>query len=131
MQHQPTVSSQPQHPVLDPEAIARLRGLADDGSSTFLTVVVQAFMQDSKRRLADLRDAAGAADSDRLQASAHALKGAGSEVGAMRVAEICQTLEGMGGSHMTDGAGDLVIRLDQELQNVQSELKCLLAQEAT
>ncbi len=120
----------PPHSALDPEAVVRLRSLADDGGASFLTAVVEAFLQDSKQRLADLREASSAAAPDRLRTSAHALKGASREVGATRVAEICQRLEDMGGSHTTEGAGDLLIRLNQELKDVQSELKRQVAEEA-
>lgn len=122
-------STQSQKPILDPEALARLRGMTDDDGLSCLGVVVEAFLTDSKRRLADLHEAVAAADPELLRKSAHALKGAGSEVGALRVTETCQRLEDLGGCHNTNGANLLAIRLRNELDDVHSELKCELEQE--
>jgi two-component system, sensor histidine kinase and response regulator len=112
-----------QKPILNPDAVTRLRRLADDGGASFLAMVVDAFLLDSKRRLADLREAAAGGDPDGLRKTAHALKGAASEFGALRVTEICQFLEDMGGNQTTEGAAGLIARLGQDLEDVHAELQ--------
>ncbi|MCI4370835.1 MAG: response regulator, partial [Thermoplasmata archaeon] len=76
-------------PPLDPASWARLRELAE-GSDRFLPELVATFVPYGFGLVGDLRAAAAAGDSRRLELVAHDLKSTGAQVGAMGLAELCR-----------------------------------------
>jgi two-component system sensor histidine kinase RpfC len=73
-----------------PETLQRL---ALDGDREIVAEVIAAFESDTARRLRLLNEAISRHDRVALRAQAHAIKGASVEVGAERLAGVCQTLE--------------------------------------
>ncbi len=84
-------------PVADAEILSRERleefREFDDVDLTVTRGVVDAFLSDVPKRLNDLFSDMLAANADRLATSAHALKGACSNVGATAMFAVCATLE--------------------------------------
>ncbi len=75
---------------LDEEMIEELRSiLSDDG----LAELVELYLVEAPRGLADLQRALAAGDVDGLRTAAHRLKGAAAGVGAQVVAELTRDLE--------------------------------------
>lgn len=75
-------------PVLDHELVAELAeimGADFDG-------LVEAFERDGRQRLARLRELNGVAP-EQLREMAHSFKGSSSNLGAVRMAELCRGLE--------------------------------------
>jgi HPt (histidine-containing phosphotransfer) domain-containing protein len=71
---------------LDPDVLSALREVMEDGFST----LVDTFLADSEARLRLLRQAHTAAQ---LTETAHSFKGSSSNMGAVRLAELCGQLE--------------------------------------
>lgn len=80
-------------PLIDPEAIERLRQLDPGGQQGVLRRVLQAYETSLTRHLADVTEAAAQGDSDRLARSAHTLKSSSAAVGAMGFAQHCADAE--------------------------------------
>lgn len=80
-------------PDLDPEAIANLRALGDEGDDTFLQEIIGIYLQDTPLRLADIRVAATSGDKALYTRAAHTIKGSSSNVGAVRVRALAEQLE--------------------------------------
>ncbi|WP_419709029.1 Hpt domain-containing protein [Pseudomonas sp. NFX224] len=71
---------------LDPDALSALREVMEDEFST----LVDTFLADCEERLRLLRQANSA---DQLTEIAHSFKGSSSNMGAIRLAELCGTFE--------------------------------------
>ena len=86
--------SQPQaDPVLDLSVLAALRELGGVDEPGLADELLQLFLQDSSRRVANLEDALASGDRAGLARTAHTLRSSSTNVGALRVARICTELE--------------------------------------
>lgn len=79
--------------ILDAERLSVLRGLGPDDGWGILPLVVDAFLQDCPTILAGMRHAAETGDIRRFGESAHQLKGAAANIGAVNVAALCSQAE--------------------------------------
>lgn len=80
-------------PVIDPEAIARLRELDPSGQQGVLQRVLRAYETSLSRHLGDIAGARDAADLDRLMRAVHTLKSSSAAVGAMAFSQRCADIE--------------------------------------
>ena len=71
---------------VDRDVLDTLREVMEDGYPDLLDT----FLSDSEKRLRELREAA---DAKALSAIAHSLKGSASNMGAVRLVQLCQELE--------------------------------------
>src|SRR5204863_108259 len=78
--------------TLDPVVTERLRGLATASDPAVFTEIYTAFVGSAEEYLTVLLQAREAGDAEALRRAAHALKGAGANVGATALAEICRQL---------------------------------------
>ncbi|CAN5574024.1 response regulator [soil metagenome] len=106
----------PASPHLDRERLGMLLDLAPDDTA-YLDRAIDRFLH---RRL-ELRDAVAAAvsadDAAALSAAAHALRGSTGNLGLPLAAEVATELEEVGRAGSTSGAGPLLERLDQCLDD--------------
>ena len=108
---------------LDHDALDMLRECDTDG--TLLPELLDLFVDGTPKRLAALRSAAGRASAQELTQEAHALKSGCAQLGARRMAEICQRLEVQGRIGSLEGAGPLLDELDDEFPAVVEALRTL------
>ena len=80
------------------------------------------YLADAWHALRTLRDAAQLQRADDVRANAHHLKGSSMVLGARAVAQCASALEEMGRHADVQGAGAMLERTRQALQEVQSEL---------
>ncbi len=80
-------------PLIDPEAIERLRELDPTGQQGVLRRVLQAYESSLGRHLGDIEQAMAAGDAERLSRSAHTLKSSSAAIGAMSFSQRCADLE--------------------------------------
>ena len=80
-------------PVIDPQAIERLRELDPSGQQGVLRRVLQAYETSLGRHLGEIGQALAAGDADRLSRSAHTLKSSSAAIGAMGFSQRCADLE--------------------------------------
>ena len=109
--------------VMDPNVIARLRGLADATDPSLLTRIFHLFLSDTPERITTLREAAATGDTAGLSKAAHSLRGACASIGVMGMVEICKTLESLGHGKYVDGAMALVEKLETEFNQVKVEIE--------
>jgi CheY-like chemotaxis protein len=76
-------------PVIDPEAITRLRELDPSGQQGVLRRVLHAYEASLARHLGDIASARDGADLDRLMRAVHTLKSSSAAVGAMAFSQRC------------------------------------------
>lgn len=113
-------------PDLDPEAIANLRALGDEGDDTFLREIIGIYLEDTPLRLADIRAAAAKGDTALYTRSAHTIKGSSSNVGAARVRSLAEQLEQRSKVEPHEALTPLLQELEAAFLRAADELRKLI-----
>jgi nitrogen fixation negative regulator NifL len=127
----PAVSSELFSPALDPAVTERLRALAAATEPSVLREIHDAFLASAVDYLAAMRDGAAGNDAEGLRKAAHALKGAGANIGAQQLTELCRQLEALGETGRVDVAVTRLEQLEQEFARVKNEIEQQNTQAAT
>jgi signal transduction histidine kinase/DNA-binding response OmpR family regulator/HPt (histidine-containing phosphotransfer) domain-containing protein len=127
----PVVPSELIPPALDPVVTERLRALATATDPSVLQEIYDAFLSSAVDYLAAIREGAAGNDPEGLRKAAHALKGAGANIGAQKLAELCGQLEALGNAKSVAGAVECLAQLEQEFARVKNEVEKQTAKEAT
>lgn len=113
---------------LDRDVLSALQEVMEDEYSTLLDT----FLADSKERLSLLRKAG---DAETLGATAHSFKGSCSNMGAIRLAQLCNELEQRARQTPLEGIEKLVGEIDGEFAIIrplyEAERQRSLADSAT
>ncbi len=88
-----------------------------DGDRELFLELVDIFFQESNSILGALDDAIQSQNSNALKASAHTLKGAAGNVGAVVVQETSFSLEQLGRSGTCEGAASQVVALKEQVED--------------
>ena len=107
---------------LDQTATQELRNIMGND----FALLVQTFVRDSAQRIVAIRDAVKAESPDALRRAAHSFKGSAGNMGALRLADICRSLEELGRQQLIVGAPSLIHELVEEYGAVERELAALL-----
>ncbi len=110
-------------PRIDPQKIEELKELVDDDDPDFFIELLEDYMNNSEENLKAIRYAIQAKDTITVVKTAHILKGASSNIGAVNMTELSKQLEHLGREEILEGAVELIDRLDVELVEVKSELE--------
>jgi len=102
----------------DPQRIDQLRQLQAMTGQDLVSPIIDRFLADSPRRLEDLRAALDAQDGPQLSFAAHAFKGSSGQIGACRLAALCQELESQGQDDQWNDAAEIVAQLGIEIERV-------------
>ena len=116
----------PDLPIIDPDAITNLRELNPGDNGEFLREIVGIYVEDTPKRLAELRGAFAAGDAPALTRAAHTIKGSSSNVGAAALRSAAERLEHMARSEGLGGAAPLVAECEAQFALVLAELKKFL-----
>jgi HPt (histidine-containing phosphotransfer) domain-containing protein len=106
---------------LDPDALRALDELIG-GDREVLAEVVDAFVDDAPKKLAELRRGADEGDSALVGLAAHTLKSNGLTFGASELAALCRQLEAAARSNELAGSAELIDRVDVQWVRVRREL---------
>jgi HPt (histidine-containing phosphotransfer) domain-containing protein len=102
-----------------------LRELDCEADAEILRDVMAAFMDDSRERIEELRQAARRGHTTELREQVHSLKGSSNQVGAKRMAILCKRMEQCCGAGLS---GELVVLLDQLEAIFHSTCQAILSQ---
>jgi HPt (histidine-containing phosphotransfer) domain-containing protein len=106
------------HP-LDRETVAELRQLDSDSPGTsFLAQLVLMFQTNAPERMAQIRAAVAERQGETLGHVAHTLKSNCSMLGALRMADYCQSFETMGERREFESAAALLPAAEEEFATV-------------
>jgi two-component system, sensor histidine kinase and response regulator len=101
--------------VLDPLVIANLRALGEATGRDLLASLVDEFLNvEAPASMRALREAIGAADSERARSAAHRLRGTSAALGAARLADASEDVETQGRAGQLSGMADLFERVEVE-----------------
>lgn len=109
-------------PVLDPVYLERLLELQRHSGRNVVPLIVDSFVTEWPRRLERMRNALARGDRQDLVLVAHTLKGGSAQLGALRVASVSRELEESGKGGRLDGAGEILDRLERELEAASAAL---------
>jgi len=102
---------------LDYSVLSALQDVMEDEYPTLLDV----FLKDSELRLLQLRSAADDRNPDlqALSLTAHSFKGSSSNMGALRLSELCRQLEERARQQESSGLTELIGKIDTEYLTVR------------
>ena len=86
-------SSPAEAPLFDPSAIEKLRAVAGDEADSFVKEMVQLFLEETLKSVAEIRRAADAKEWRVVMRAAHSLKSSAATLGLMRFSAACKALE--------------------------------------
>jgi HPt (histidine-containing phosphotransfer) domain-containing protein len=109
-------------PHLDEEALAELQDVMEGE----FDVLIQTYIGDSSERIAGLKAAFNAGDTDGFTKMAHSLKGSSINIGAPRLGELCHRAEMAGRAQESDQIPALLDAIDAELETVAGQLRSLV-----
>jgi HPt (histidine-containing phosphotransfer) domain-containing protein len=113
----------PDIPSIDPDAISNLRELNPGDGGEFLREIIAIYLEDTPKRLADLRTHLKSGDVGGFTRAAHTIKGSSANVGAQVLKGIAERLEGQS---RRDGLGlveGMIAESEAEFARVTAELR--------
>ena len=114
----------------DPSSLDRLAALGAATGRDVVQPVVERFLTEAPRRLAEMRQALAKGDGATLVFAAHSLKGSSAQLGALLLAELCGEIEA-GGIALAAGRGGAETTLEEiarELERVTPVLRLRLGE---
>ena len=113
--------------AIDHDRLAALMELDRDGQgSRLLTRLAAAFLDGAPADLAGLRAAVERGDAAAVGNVAHHLRGAAATLGSGAVVDLCEDIELLAGADALGSAGDLLGRLEAELDRVRDALAAIV-----
>jgi len=105
-------------PVLDEEALQRLRELDPSGQNRLLERILRAFESSVLRLAPQLREARQRGDMQAIRHVVHTLKSSSASIGAMRLSRLCAEIEAAVRQEAPEGLPALLDDVDQEFNVV-------------
>jgi len=127
--------------VINAQALDNIRALRPGQGGVLLKRVLQAFLADTPRHLAALRQAltpsgdyaraggGGQGSAESVRRTAHSLKSSSANVGADVLAALCKELEHQASAGLPDGALPLLSGIEREFDAVRQSLGAILEKE--
>jgi two-component system, sensor histidine kinase and response regulator len=107
---------------LDRAALDRIRSLQDEDEPDVLDTVIRAYLEDSPRLLASMKEALGVQNGTVLVRAAHTMKSTSANLGALSLSALCKDLEMMTKGGITDKTEQLILTIEQEYGSVSAAL---------
>jgi HPt (histidine-containing phosphotransfer) domain-containing protein len=117
--------------ALNHAALDELRSLDPDGSAGILAQIINVYLGDAPKLIAQIQTALAAKDIPTMTRHAHSLKSASLSVGASRVGEIASTIESGGRNNNVDDCPALLMALTAEFSAAKQLLQAEIAKPGT
>ncbi|WP_293145975.1 MULTISPECIES: response regulator [unclassified Microcoleus] len=117
-----TAQSEIELPPLDSQTFEELTELLGEEAEEFWIELVEKFLEVAPPKLQELADAVNQLNAPAIKASAHALRGACTTVGAMPLFQLCAQLEEMARKKTLSGSEVLMCKIAAEYQRVKAAL---------
>jgi PAS domain S-box-containing protein len=109
--------------AIDPKTIASFREMEVDGEESILSKLIDVFVENTPRVLADARKAVAARVSPQVERAAHTLKGSCSNFGAERMRLACERLEHSARDGRLENATRQIKEIEAEFEFVRVALE--------
>ena len=124
--HQPTPTV-PALPPIDRDAIANLRDLNPGDNGEFLREIIGIYIEDTPKRIADLKACLASGDAPAFTRAAHTIKGSSANVGAQVLRAAAARLEFLSRTEGLGAVAQLVADCEAEFARAAAELRKLSA----
>jgi histidine phosphotransfer protein HptB len=114
-------------PTIDQEAISNLRDLNPGDGGEFLREIVAIYIEDTPKRIAELKACLKSGDAATFTRAAHTVKGSSANVGAQVLKAIAERLEHISRKEGLGSVGQLIADCEAEFGRVTVELRKLSA----
>jgi HPt (histidine-containing phosphotransfer) domain-containing protein len=114
-------------PSIDLDAIDNLRELNPEDGGAFLKEIVDIYIEDTPKRITDLRTTLASADISAFTRAAHTIKGSSANVGAQILKGIAERLEFISKKEGLGGVAPLIADCETEFAQVKAELLKLVS----
>lgn len=104
---------------LDREILQTLQEVMEDE----FPVLISTFVKDSEERIRHLQKALATQDGEAVRRAAHSFKGSCHNLGAARLAELCEDMESQGKAGALDGLERQLVEIQQEFNQLKSILR--------
>jgi histidine phosphotransfer protein HptB len=115
----------PDPTIINPDAIAALRDLNPGDNDAFLKEIIGIYVDDTPKRIEDLKKSLAAGEIALFTRAAHTIKGSSANVGATAVAAAAERLEAKARSAGLAGVEPLLAQCEAELARAVAELRRL------
>ena len=112
----------PDLPIIDTEAIASLRDLNPGDGGAFLKEILGIYLEDTPKRLAELRTFLASGDAASFTRAAHTIKGSSANVGALALRGAAERLELVSKKEGLANVAALVEDCEREFTRAKAEL---------
>ena len=99
--------------------------MSAEGDDSFLNEIIGIFLDDTPKRLDELRSAFAARDQQTFTRAAHSIKGSSSNIGAMRLRVLAEQLEHASRQSSLPGLDAQIPAIEAEFNAVRTELEKL------
>ena len=110
-------------PALDLSVLESRRGPQRDRERDKLATIVGLFIDDVPLRLDEMRQAVERGEAQKVEETAHMLKGGSGYMGAGQMAKICAGIQGLGASGELSRAPELLDELEAEFKRIRPALE--------
>jgi HPt (histidine-containing phosphotransfer) domain-containing protein len=115
----------PEPTIINPDAIAALRDLNPGDNDAFLKEIIGIYIEDTPKRLADLKASLASGETPLFTRAAHTIKGSSANVGAIVVAATAERLESKSRVSGLAGVEPLMAQCEAEFSRAAAELRKL------
>jgi HPt (histidine-containing phosphotransfer) domain-containing protein len=115
----------PELSTIDPEAINNLRELNPGDGGEFLKEIISIYIEDTPKRIADLKSSMAAGDVPLFTRSAHTIKGSSANVGAFVLKGVAERMESLSRREGLKSMATLVADCEAEFAKAADELRKL------
>lgn len=107
---------------IDVETLNMLKEIMEDGFANLL----QTYIDDSKIRVEELKQAVSVGDADSIRRTAHSLKGSSSNLGVTQMTSLCLNVEHKGKDEQLAGLEKEVELIEAEYNTVADIMRSML-----
>jgi histidine phosphotransfer protein HptB len=115
----------PESPAIDPAAIRNLRDLNPGDNGEFLKEIVTIYLEDTPKRIEELKTSLAAGDSVLFTRAAHTIKGSSSNVGAVALRGVAERLESISKRQGLGAVASLIADCEAEFTRAAAELRAI------
>lgn len=108
---------------IDERVLDNYRSIQQAGKPDIIKRLVGIYLKNSPAVLRNIRKTAENKDSEKLLQAAHSLKSSSANLGANRLAHLCEDVEIMAGEKKIDNALQVVVAIEKEFRAVAEELE--------
>ncbi|WP_345940575.1 Hpt domain-containing protein [Nostoc sp. UIC 10630] len=109
--------------AIDQRFLQELQNMGGSDGEQLVAELIQIYLEDTPIRIQTIKEAIAAEDRSKLQKAAHALRSPSVSIGAVKLGNICETLENAAITQSLDQISELINHLESEYKNVITALQ--------